>query len=48
MEFFRTGKDAWGQEILQGVSWDLLGVFVLVGLLFIALHMILMAFKTKR
>lgn len=28
MELFRYSRDAYGQETLQGVSWDLLWVFL--------------------
>lgn len=31
MEIFRTGHDMWGRTVIQGVSWDLIWVAVLVG-----------------
>ena len=40
MEFFRVSKNAWGQETLIGVSWNLVWWFVGAALLFVALHMI--------
>ena len=38
MEFFRVSRNVWGQEVLQGVSWDLLGVFFGAGLALIVCH----------
>lgn len=38
MELFRVTRNAWGQEILTGISWDLLWIFVGAGLAFIVLH----------
>lgn len=40
MDIFRVSKNAWGQETLLGVSWDLLGWFVGAALLFIAVHIL--------
>ena len=38
MEFFRITRDAWGQETLAGVSWDLLPWFAGAAAAFIVLH----------
>lgn len=38
MEIFRVSRNAWGQETLQGMSWDLLWVFFGLGLAFIVVH----------
>jgi len=38
MEVLRRARNAWGQEVLQGVSWDLIWVFVGIGLFAIAVH----------
>ena len=38
MELFRVTRDVYGREVLQGMSWDLLGVFVGLGVAFIVLH----------
>jgi hypothetical protein len=38
VEYLRVTKDQWGQEVLQGVSWDLLGVFFGIAVAFIAGH----------
>ena len=40
MEFFRVSRNVWGQEILQGVSWDLIPVFFGAGVVFIVAHML--------
>ncbi len=40
MELFRISRNVWGQEILQGMSWDLLPVFFGAGTAFIICHMI--------
>ena len=38
MELLRVSRDAWGQETLAGVSWDLLPWFVGAAGAFIVLH----------
>ncbi len=38
MELFRVSRDVYGQEVLQGLSWDLLWVFLGLGLAFVAVH----------
>ena len=38
MELLRTSQNAWGQEVLLGVSFDLLWVFVATGGLVILAH----------
>lgn len=38
MDFFRVSRNVWGQETLQGVSWDLLPVFFWAGVAIIAGH----------
>jgi hypothetical protein len=38
MEILRYSTDAWGQQTLEGVSWDLLPVFFGAALAFIVLH----------
>ena len=40
MEFFRVSRNVWGQESIQGMSWDLLPVFFWVGVLLIVSHAI--------
>lgn len=38
MEVFRFSKNVWGQEMLLGMSWDLLWVPVAAALACIAAH----------
>jgi hypothetical protein len=38
MNLLRTDANAWGQEVLLGVSWDLLPLFVAAGALIIVGH----------
>jgi hypothetical protein len=40
MEIFRTGHDIWGRPVLEGVSWDLVWVAVIVGAAVIVAHML--------
>jgi len=38
MEILRVSRDVYGREVLEGMSWDLLGVFVGLGLAVIVVH----------
>jgi hypothetical protein len=38
VEIFRVSRDVYGREVLQGMSWDLLWVFVGLGLILIVGH----------
>ena len=38
MELFRVSRDVYGREVLQGVSWDLIWVFVGIGCVLIVGH----------
>ena len=38
MELFRVSRDIYGREVLQGMSWDLLWVFIGVGCALIVGH----------
>ena len=40
MEILRYGHDAWGQYLVNGVSWDLLGVAAGAGVAVIVIHLI--------
>ncbi len=40
MEILRVSRNVWGQEILQGMSWDLLPFFFGAGVAFILGHML--------
>lgn len=41
MEVFRVSKNVWGQEVLLGMSWDLLWVPVAAAFAWIAVHRLL-------
>jgi hypothetical protein len=38
LDILRYSSDAWGQKVLDGASWDLLGLFFAVGLVLIIVH----------
>jgi len=38
VELFRVSRDVYGREVLQGMSWDLIWVFVAVGVALIVGH----------
>lgn len=38
MEVFRFSRTVYGQEVLQGMSWELLWVFFGLGVAFIVIH----------
>jgi formate dehydrogenase subunit gamma len=38
VELFRVSRDVYGREVLQGMSWDLLWVFIGLGLVLIVAH----------
>ena len=38
MELFRFSRDVYGREVLEGMSWDLLWVFLGVAVTFIVVH----------
>jgi len=42
MEFIRVTRDAWGQETLEGISWDLIPEFVAVAAVIIVAHALYM------
>jgi hypothetical protein len=48
MEIFRMSRDVYGQETLEGISWDLLPVAVGIGLLVIVGHVIYSLVRGKR
>lgn len=47
MSLFRYSRDAYGQETLQGVSWDLLWVFLGVALAIAVGHAVYMMVASK-
>jgi len=38
VELFRVSRDIYGREVLQGMSWDLLWVFIGIGVALIVVH----------
>jgi hypothetical protein len=48
MEIFRMSRDVYGQETLEGISWDLLPVAIGIGLLVIVGHVIYSVVRGKR
>jgi hypothetical protein len=48
MELFRISRDAWGQEVLEGISWDLLPVAFALGALVIVGHAIYRLVRKSR
>jgi hypothetical protein len=48
MEIFRITRNAWGQETLEGMSWDLLPVAFWLGVAIIIGHLLWRALKAKR
>jgi len=51
VELLRISRDAYGREVLQGMSWDLIWVFVGAGAALIvahALYRLLLAPKRQR
>jgi len=48
MEIFRYTRDMYGQETLQGISWDLLPVFAGATALFIVGHLLYSMIANKK
>ena len=48
MELFRVSSDAYGREVLQGMSWDLLWVFAGAGVALIVIHAVYRALFAPR
>ncbi len=47
MEWFRWERNPWGQEILIGLSWDLIWVAVAAGALLILAHALLYSWRWR-
>ncbi len=47
MDIAAYRNDVWGQEVLRGVSWDLLWLVVVAAFVFIALHAIFEAMRKR-
>jgi len=48
LELLRYKTDAWGQRVLEGASWDLLGLFVAAAVVFIVIHAVYTHRKLKQ
>jgi len=48
MEIFRITRNAWGQETLEGISWDLLPIAAALGVAIIIGHLAWRALRRKR
>ena len=48
MELFRVSRDAYGREVLQGLSWDLIYVFFAAAVALIVVHALYRYFVAKR
>lgn len=48
LEFLRFGRDVYGREVLEGASWDLIGVFFALGLAVIVVHAVYRWFFAPR
>jgi len=38
MDLFRVSRDVYGREVLQGMSWDLIWLFVALGFGVVVIH----------
>jgi hypothetical protein len=47
MDIFRFTRDAWGQETLEGISWDLLPVAFGLGAAIIVVHLVWRALRRR-
>ena len=48
MELFRYSRDVYGQQTLEGISWDLFWVFLGFAVIFIVGHAVYKAVTGKR
>jgi hypothetical protein len=47
MEFLEYKSNAWGQKVLEGVSWDLIWLFVAAGLMVVVVHTAYVAWRKR-
>ena len=47
MEFLKYKSNAWGQKVLEGVSWDLIWLFVAAGLMVVVVHAAYVAWRKR-
>jgi hypothetical protein len=48
VELFRVSRDAYGREVLQGLSWDLISVFFAAGVVLIVVHVLYRLFLAPK
>lgn len=48
MQFVRVSTDVWGQEVLEGISWDLLPVAIAVGAVVVVGHALYLLIRHRR
>jgi len=48
MEVLRYSSNAWGQQVLEGMSWDLIPLFFGIGLVVMIGHALYMRFFGKK
>jgi hypothetical protein len=48
VELFRVSRDAYGREVLQGLSWDLIWVFFAAGVAVIVVHALYRLFFARQ
>jgi hypothetical protein len=48
VELLRISRDAYGREVLQGMSWDLIWLFVAAGAVLIVVHSLYRAFFASK
>jgi hypothetical protein len=48
MHILRYGEDSFGEQVVNGVSWDLLPVAFWAGVAVIALHLVYRVFSRRR
>ncbi len=48
MDFLRTSRDMYGQETLQGISWEMIPLFVGAAVAFIVVHALFQALWMPR
>ena len=47
MEFLEYKSNAWGQRVLEGVSWDVIWLFVAAGAAVIVIHCAYVVWRRK-
>ena len=47
MEFLEYKSNAWGQRVLEGVSWDVIWLFIAAGVVVIATHSVYVIWRRK-